>query len=67
MATDRGLKLTADEALAERFQREVVGRIQGTTLVLKSGLALVRAYRLNRYSKDLVFGTVRSTDTGRHF
>ena len=66
MATDRGLTLTADQARRDRFVWETVDQIEDEALVLKGGVALVRAYRLNRHSTDLAFGTVRSTDTGRH-
>lgn len=65
MATDRGLTLTAEEALLERVMWEIVDRVQDTTLILKGGAALVRAYGLNRHSTDLDFDAVQPTDISR--
>lgn len=59
MATDRGLTVTADQARWDRFVWETVDQIEDTALVLKGGVALVRACRLNRRSTDLEFGPVR--------
>ena len=55
MATDRGIRLTPDQALHERVMRAVALRMQTTPFVLKGGTALALLYGLDRHSMDLDF------------
>lgn len=68
MATDRGIRLTRDQALHERVMRAVALRMQTTPFVLKGGTALALLYGLDRHSMDLDFdvGSAKRLSIKRH-
>ena len=55
MATDRGIRLTPEQAVHERVMRAVALRMHDTPFVLKGGTALALLYGLDRHSIDLDF------------
>lgn len=68
MATDRSVRLTANQAHHERVMRAVALQMQDTPFVLKGGTALALLYGLDRHSVDLDFdvGKAKRVSIERH-